>query len=233
MKWCESESFGGCDMETYVLLFKSAYDRYAVTFTGSYHDCMSGWTSATSYTMSKPRKLGKFEHFGALHYVPKADMCGNLGNVKDKWDENTWTYNTDTTIVFTCSPYGSDCYYPSGSFDIDLSLFRATRRCNAIKATVAPTIETVPAPAIKASAVVRDVYVFSGPSLMGKSHVASLMDATVYETDVDDAIPDTLFQNDVIVVGNKFKGQLIRVMAKLEPFESGGNIRVIKVAFSL
>jgi len=91
----------------------------------------------------------------------------------------------------------------------------------------------VPAPAIKASAVVRDVYVFSGPSLMGKSHVASLMDATVYETDVDDAIPDTLFQNDVIVVGNKFKGQLIRVMAKLEPFESGGNIRVIKVAFSL
>lgn len=80
---------------------------------------------------------------------------------------------------------GGDSYYPNGWYSFNESFFNVSPR-----------------------AVSRmKVFLFKGPSAIGKSYLASHFkeDFKVYETDCSEKLPEDLQQYDVIVLGNKYK----------------------------
>ena len=231
MRWNETDSFGGREMPSYRFLLMIRGRRYEVTFTGLFRDCSSGWSTAISYGMTDLKCLPKYKHFGVLHYVPLNNMFGTLEITNDR----IWRFETKRNVVFFGSSDGGDEYYPTGCFHVDLSLFRPTKRCNRkINEPSSDVIADPERPRTPSNLLVRHVYVLFGPTLTGKSDLASLLryTVTVYETDSTELIPETLFHNDVVVVGNKFRGQLKVVIDVLKKAENQGMIRIIYVEFS-
>lgn len=94
--------------------------------------------------------------------------------------------------AFSFSAEGSNEYYPCGSYTIK-DVFNTTPRHHSN----------------------RIVYVFYGPSGVGKSYIADhLSELSVYDTDCNEALPDVIY-TDVVVVGNKYKHSIDDVTGRL------------------
>jgi len=76
---------------------------------------------------------------------------------------------------------GTDSYYPSATLDIKFDMWIETKRAKAKK----------------------QVYIFAGPSAIGKSFIAGSSSLNVYETDSSNELMMTL-DNDIVVLGNKY-----------------------------
>lgn len=110
--------------------------------------------------------------------------------------------------AFYFSDDGGDGYYPSGSASVNLDLFTTEGLRQLDK---------------------RPVWVFSGDSALGKSHLAALLRGkTVLETDSlkDGKLPEVITE-DVVVVGNKHTIDMKELHCKLF-----GDPKVIEVKFS-
>jgi hypothetical protein len=61
----------------------------------------------------------------------------------------------------------------------------------------------------------RPVWIFTGPSNIGKTFLASkLNDLGVYETDSSDILPDVITE-EIIVLGNKYKFDIDEIKKRL------------------
>lgn len=110
--------------------------------------------------------------------------------------------------AFYFSDDGGDSYYPCGSAFVELDLFTTEGLRQLDK---------------------RPVWVFSGDSALGKSHLAALLRGkTVLETDSLKAgkLPEIITE-DVVVVGNKHTIDMKELHSKLF-----GDLKVIEVKFS-
>ena len=137
-----------------------------------YGMCCSGWTTA---------ELGRWEWSEErlpFSYVPQWGPIEVVINESD--DELKIVIEKGEGIIAKVDKYGSDPYYPSGDIYVDTGFFRRTKR----------TMESHP------------VWIFRGPSGLGKSTIAAGTGKTVFETDSVNSLPKTIMA-DIIVVGNK------------------------------
>jgi len=96
--------------------------------------------------------------------------------------------------VIKVSYNGGDPYYPRGYYTVDMDLFVEEERGRSIRPT----------------------YIFFGDSGLGKSSLAAKLteDIKVYETDIDEKLPDAIIA-DVVVVGNKYNHTPAMVIDRL------------------
>jgi len=184
-----------CDFEYYDKQMEKVYlhlldvdtkDKHELVMWGSEGQCGSGWTTASwgHFTFDK---VDSFTNPPSMFIEPtmvvvekNEDSIEVLldGFVSDDKDDHS------NTIAY-CNYCGCDDYYPNGWYTFNKDLF-----------TVSPR------------AVDRmKVYVFKGPSAIGKSYLASQFKDTfkVYETDSSKELPTNLSAYDVVVVGNKYE----------------------------
>jgi len=103
------------------------------------------------------------------------------------------------------SSYSSEIFnFDEKSFNIDLTKFEKTVRYKEK----------------------RPVWLFKGPSNMGKSFIAEHCSLKSYETDMSDKLPDEI-DADIIVIGNKYKYSIEDIKSKCI-----GNNEYILVEFS-
>lgn len=159
------------------LLQPTTYDKYEVVLWGSEGECGSGWTTA-SWGHSSLNKVDSFTN------PPTYNCQPTLVDV-NQTEDNIEVETLDNVRVAGASYCGNDDYYPSGWYTFNESLF-----------TVSPR------------AVDRmKVFVFKGPSAIGKSYLASkfVEGFKVYETDGSDELPSDMSDYDVVVLGNKYE----------------------------
>lgn len=133
-------------------------------------------------------KLERYPHKGPYTHMPKAPMSVVL-QVNESGELEVDIKNE----VFTVSNDGGDHWYPCGRVSVDLSLFEKTVRAREH----------------------RVVYIFQGPSGIGKSYLAQhLAELDIYETDSNDTLPDTIGA-DVIVVGHRREFSLSDIKARI------------------
>lgn len=195
---------------------EKAHIKAGIKFGG----CISGWTSATT---------GYFEfcegdHHGAIHYVPKKQMWIVIGK---------WCIGTVEGIAVYEINRGDDAYYPNDSDVFNTSLFNTTARLTTINQQ-ASHVDSKTKPCVKMIVVQDDtpprrVYVYQGPSNIGKSYITNDLQLRKYETDIEQKIPDDIFAYDVIVIGNKYVGQADEVFQALEKHR---NLIVVRVMLS-
>lgn len=96
--------------------------------------------------------------------------------------------------AFSFSEFGGDGYYPSGYYSINYDVFKTTPRYSDK----------------------RVVYVFQGPSGIGKSFITGKLDnsVTVFETDSCNELPSVIYE-DIVVLGNKHGYSLDDIKSRL------------------
>ncbi len=151
----------------------------------------------TSANYGEFSEIQNIKEIGTLHYVPKyKDMVINV------IDEFFIISNYGN--IAENNGYGGDNYYPSGKSWIYEDLFVETNR-NSNK---------------------RHVYVFTGPSKIGKSHLAHSSSFKVYETDSNAKLPKDLNNYEIIVIGNKYPFSVAEVSTRIQ------NARIISCELS-
>jgi hypothetical protein len=182
----EAYSHGSAEMTQYELLLQGE-DRVLYSFTAQNHygDCPSGYTSATwgSFT-----PVASISELGPLHYLPLNPLCGEFTGPLQAADEDEPDYTavfaevgTGTVIAWSTGE-GSCHYYPEGGAGINLALFTPTHRLT----------------------LKRKLFIFSGPSAVGKSFLAATTSLRVYETDQSAQLPKDITNYGIVVVGNKY-----------------------------
>lgn len=158
-----------------------------------YDECYSGWCVAT---------------FGE-HEFNEVDTFGGLTHVPNNINDNSLLIDYDFDMkdfkckYFSYSYDGGDDFYPCGSVNVNLSLFKSTKR----------GFDSPP------------IWIFYGKSNLGKSFIAhKLDDLTIFETDSYDVLPEKI-RADVIVIGNKHNYTVDSIKNKV-------NGKLIKVEFS-
>lgn len=99
-----------------------------------------------------------------------------------------------SNIVFKYSECGGDEYYPTGYVDINMELFEELPRAKKE----------------------RPVYIFVGPSGIGKSTLGYFLsdDLEIFETDSIDELPN-LITADVVIVGNRKEFEINDIIDRL------------------
>lgn len=215
-----------------------------------YTDCGSGWCSATIGNCTKPTQIYE-QPIGTLHFLPKSPINVYCKQCVDEDGDGITRWITENGYpMFTISSDGGDGYYPHGSVLFNSDLFTKTIRLLTIADH--PTNRGTPINffdavgfkqpseimgmiAMENSGVMtnvgRQLYVFHGPSCVGKSFLGSrLHELSVYETDQEDELPDDIVDHHVIVVGNRVKDHLLKVKEALKNIDSG--VEVIWMGFS-
>jgi hypothetical protein len=160
--------------QRHVLLLKHFSTEYELTLQTDESECGSGWCTA-SYGRFDFKQVANFA--GKTHRILK----GTILNLQVCTQTESLDYVDNS--LFSFSEDGGDNYYPSGGYDINMSLF-----------------EEIPMTNIK-----RPVHIFIGDSNSCKSTIAALTGKNILETDftgVND-LPEIITE-DIIVVGNKF-----------------------------
>jgi hypothetical protein len=240
-------SFGERNMPTHIFLFRKDDNFYKCIITVNWDDCMSGWCSSTWCNVSPIEPIDRLE-FGPIHYVPSNITIGNL-----VMDDYFFKFETDDqTCVFEGEFIGGDEYYPTGYCSINLELFNhpgggipnldhgSNERQTLINLmNNHPPEKLMGELAIARStqvsrSSVRIIYIFSGPSDLGKSSLAIHTDLMSYDTDQCENIPWDIYKYDIIVIGNRFPGHKEKVQAILEKKlqKEEHLFRVSHVAFS-
>jgi hypothetical protein len=171
------------EFERHILLGVLSDNRKVkITLWEEQGECGSGWCCASWGHM----QVDEVTNFGGYTYISKKELI--IDDIKpnasiediDSDDSEDWNINNK---VFNVSYCGGDCYYPGGSYNVDINLFTETSRHKDK----------------------RPVWIFKGESNSGKSFIAShLNKLSVYETDSSNILPD-IIKEDVIVLGNKYK----------------------------
>jgi hypothetical protein len=180
--------------------------KYLLQIDNHYHDCQSGYCDATTFTMQQIRKIdGKV---GTIHYRLRGDLTQKVKLVKVNSDNmpDILDYALETidgTRIISCSIFGNDRsyeYYPDGFAKLELE-------------TLVPTIRLPK---------LRLVYVF-----IGDSHdiCSSITDLQVYNTDSNSELPKDIYNNHVIVIGDKYPDHHKLVLTAL----SSKNIQIVLV----
>lgn len=253
-----SDDHGSQWMPVYTVYLRTT-DEYNVShkvvITAEYHSCSSGWCASTTGRCSDPEYV---ERVGQLHYIPKSDLIISLIRynsdkkcMSEYWDD-TLIVTSDEVVVFNISRNGGDPYYPMGSVTFNEDLFNKTCRLLEVEHPPAvPSADTaefftrdivgktpsgimgmlVLGNSGARSDIKRQIYVFYGPSCTGKSFMSSKLESLpVYETDQKAELPDDLIDHSVIVVGNRYPGQLLLVKTALAG--CGDSAEVIWINFS-
>jgi hypothetical protein len=255
-----SDEHGTAEVKHYHVFLRHLGHVYTLVAKNTYTDCSSGWTSATFGTASPVTRLSQGTTIGTLHFVPKRKglpvrlhtyISGYGGQTISTGLYVAEAEGTKVTAVEAAPTEegqddegeqdvvgcvvgwdgdGGDHYYPCGSAWITEDFFDKTPRA----------IED------------RPVYVFEGPSAIGKSFLSSHLrgpepanvrvalttfndDLTVYETDTSKKLPKacTLASFHVIVIGNKWPLHKVQVYQRLFAYQKGpqvcGHIKVVKV----
>lgn len=176
-------------------------DEYVVKAWQTYDWCYSGYCSATEGFCDDPVKLGYDDKVGTLHYIPKVPTVVRRKHGLYKGEHNgdtTWETIDGVPVLVVDAVGCGGSYYPEGTCTLNESLFHKT-----------PRLLETPDGKLK-----RQLYVFYGPSRMGKSFLASHLDSDMncYETDGEKEVPEeNLIEHNVIIVGNKHPNQLEQV----------------------
>lgn len=160
--------------QRHVLLLKHYSTNYELTLQTDEDECGSGWCAA-SYGRFDFKQVTNFA--GKTHRILKGTTLNLQANTE------TGSLDYVNNALFSFSEDGGDSYYPSGGYDINMSLF-----------------EEIPMTNIK-----RPVHIFIGDSNACKSTLAALTGREILETDytgIND-LPEVITA-DIIVVGNKF-----------------------------
>lgn len=157
--------------------------KIEIELTRSEGECGSGWTSASHGHI----KILEVKKFGGYSHVPIGILT--IEDIEPKSEYPDEIQNK----VFSVSYDGGDSYYPSGSYSVNMELFRPTTR-------------------IKEK---RPVWVFKGKSNSGKTFIASkLKDIEVYETDSNEKLPDQITAS-IIVLGNKYRFPISKIKNRI------------------
>ena len=159
-------------------------DKTKVEITLSeYEDqCSSGWTTASYGEID----IEIVDKFGSRTHDPIKDI------VIDDIAKSGITLLSNE--VFSVDYDGGDEYYPSGGYNVNMSLFKPNARHKELRPT----------------------YVFAGDRGIGKSTLASKFnDVVVFETDAYDELPDKILA-DVIVLGNKHGYDIDDIKTRVE-----------------
>lgn len=156
--------------------------KVEIELSRSEGECGSGYTTGTfgNATITEVPKFNGYTH------VPYSVLVVE-DILPSKYVEEI------SNDVFSMSADGNDPYYPSGWYEVKMSLFRETVRHKQH----------------------RPVWIFKGKSNAGKSFIASqLKELKVYETDCCNTLPETIVES-VVVLGNKYKFTLDEIKSKL------------------
>uniref|UniRef100_A0AB39AJL6 Uncharacterized protein n=1 Tax=Vibrio phage P018-4 TaxID=3229728 RepID=A0AB39AJL6_9CAUD len=107
---CDFE-YGEEERDRHVILLKEedTGDNYELTLRWEEDQCGSGWCTSTEAFM----ELKAVENFAGLNYKTKTSLVIDL-------NENSDYVHND---VFVFSEYGGDYYYPSGYYEVSMTLF--------------------------------------------------------------------------------------------------------------
>lgn len=149
-------------------------DKIKISLSEVKGECPSGYCAATWGCI-------KIEYCDRMPfaYYPKTDI--EVPDLDPRWIGKTTGIPDIENIYFSYSEDEGDSYYPSGHIRVNEDLFVASDRV------------------MKK----RPVYIFTGPSAIGKSTMASMLDRTVYETDRALCLPEVIAA-DIVVCGNKY-----------------------------
>lgn len=166
---CDFE-YTKAEMDRHVLLCINDWgQKVEITLKEEQGVCGSGWITA-SWGLMEVKRVDKFNGY---NYSPIKPL--EIPNIP---------FNTEevSNSVFAVDQDGGDGYYPSGSYTINMDLFKPTLRGMDLRPT----------------------YIFEGSSNLGKSTLArKTEDLIVYETDSSETLPE-LIRADIIVKGNKY-----------------------------
>lgn len=158
------------------------------------NDCVStgGYCVCREANMDVYTNIEKFPSFSFIPKehpmtVPMPIVDSSEGSIADRLPD----YKSS---VFSYSSDGGNSYYPEGYYTVDFSLFNKTDKY----------LDK------------RVVYIFTGPSGIGKSYLASKLDCSVsvFETDSCPVLPDVVYA-DIIVIGKKYGHFLNDISPKL------------------
>ena len=200
--------------------------------TVEWGECGSGYCSATWCDTSLPQEIERNE-FGPIHYIPKETILGHL----DKTDDDNMTFISWDKTVFEISHVGDDGYYPTGYCEFNDKLFKPTKRFEETS-TILNHIEPIEATTAELPNQVRRkeriIYIFHGPSDLGKSSLAIHCDLNSYDTDQCEIIPDDIHRYHIIVVGNRFPNHknVVESMLKLALEKDENFFKATCVSFS-
>lgn len=211
-------------------------DRFMFQAWTDYTDCSSGYCSATIGNCSEPVIVDSDQPIGTLHFVPKIPISvyHTQCDGEDNFIDEKWV--TESGIpMFTISYNGGDSYYPAGYVSFNTDLFTKTIRSLSVVKQPSLSTESISYPKRsddnEISDIGRQLYVFYGPSCVGKSFLgARLNELCVYETDQTDELPNNIVDYHVIVVGNRVKNHLAKVKEALKNI--GSDVEVIWMGFS-
>lgn len=158
------------ERERHVLLLKGYDDYRELTLSYEEGECGSGWCTASFGEY----ELKTVKTFAGKTHKPVKELTLDLGKFVAASSDDSFQCET-----FYFSEDGGCCYYPSGSYNVNMGLFEPLR-----------TREK------------RPVYVFKGDSNLGKSHIGALTGKTIMDTDSCDSLPDKI-SDEIIIIGNK------------------------------
>lgn len=192
--------------EVPVLVFKSEEKQYfTITLWEDEGECCSGWTTASwgNYSIKEEKvpfdevPIGEYPKITILTTDWEHFGLDQSDSEKDEYDEDI--YRND---IFTVSKCGGDDYYPSGWVGVNAKFKKLARHMDK-----------------------QPVWIFTGPSAVGKSSLAHETNREVYETDSNPRLPDDLNNYEIIVVGGKYKFSIDDIKNKIT------NKKVIVVNF--
>ena len=160
------------ELERYRLVFERGG---SLNLYVTYRECSSGYTGASFGHW-------EWEYYTRkpFSYVPKTGPI-EVEIEEEKEEENCCIlvkYEDD--IIASADDIGGDKYYPAGGIYLKKDFFE-------------PTARTMPK---------RPVWIFKGPSGLGKSTLAAETDKKVFETDAVEQLPNEIMA-DIVVIGNK------------------------------
>lgn len=236
----DSDSCGSLETRHYIVYLRDGKQRCCIKAGTIYHDCVSGYCGASTGYLTEA-KFDKEEKIGTLHYIPKNKPL-KVHVVDISQDEKVLRAITDaketpkaappeedeSNILF-CQHTGADRWYPSGKCVLHTKWLQRTNRLLANSSSVYPSAQnTVLEDDNKTPR--RQLYVFTGPSLSGKSFLGShLKELRVYETDAAKELPKDIKDYHVVVLGNKYTKQTEQLKALLVPLKP--SVQVVWVSF--
>lgn len=185
-------------MDVYHLYLKDleTNDIYDFSFWTDDGWCGSGYTTASwgcyeftkcvnkhipmmfNYVYAKPDKTV------LLDVDSDGELLADLD--KDVWGDVTHVYDSFGNPIISVNDDGGDSYYPCGGISIDETYFRKVRGTDEVQ---------------------RKVFIFTGPSGIGKSYLTANLigenDDDLFDTDEQEIKKDTTITATYIVIGQK------------------------------
>jgi hypothetical protein len=128
--------------------------KFEIKLETSYGECGSGWTTASwgSIYIEEVEDFGQLTHrslFIKPIYVSEDFVVGEyvqcseeqLVGFSDYADQPTDDYFNGSKVIFACSDYGSDVYYPTGGYVIDNAYFEEIKHEQDVQTEEAPKKE--------------------------------------------------------------------------------------------